>query len=34
VLGFFVFGLGVWGKEEGQRRVVNSFGKVIIGDDE
>lgn len=27
-------GKGVWEKEEGERRVVNSFGKVIIGDDE
>lgn len=27
-------GKGVWGKEEGDGRVVNSFGKVIIGEDE
>lgn len=27
-------GKGVWGKEEGEVRMVNSFGKVIIGDDE
>jgi len=32
--GVFGDGKGVWGKEEGERRVVNSFGKVIIGDDE
>lgn len=27
-------GKGVWGKEEGVRRVVGEFGTVIIGDDE
>lgn len=27
-------GKGVWMEEEGKRRVVNSFGKVIIGEDE
>lgn len=27
-------GKGVWGREEGDPRVVNSFGKVIIGEDE
>ena len=27
-------GLGEWGREEGIRKVVNSFGKVIIGEDE
>ena len=29
----FADGKGVWEKEEGERRVVNSFGKVIIGED-
>ncbi len=27
-------GKGVWGREEGEVRMVNSFGKVIIGEDE
>ena len=27
-------GKGVWGMEEGDPKVVNSFGKVIIGEDE
>ena len=27
-------GKGVWGKEEGDPKVVNSFGKVVIGEDE
>lgn len=30
----FMDGKGVWGKEEGDTKVVNSFGKVIIGEDE
>ena len=30
----FMDGKGVWGREEGDPKVVNSFGKVIIGEDE
>ena len=30
----FADGKGVWGFEEGSTRVVNSFGKVIVGVDE
>ena len=30
----FADGMGEWGREEGVRKVINSFGKVIIGEDE